>query len=105
MTKYNKQWAEQQVDNFFSQFLGDDYTPFQNQDRFHHLSSDELRELAEYCISLRIGLRSSEKSQDDLRTKLGHELQNLHYLNDMQLKQCIKNHEKLYKIERSQIKI
>lgn len=68
-------------------------------ERFNELNSDELHELAQHAIGLRIALRTSGKIQDDHRGALSNELQNLFQLNDVQIKEKIIFHSEQLKTE------
>ncbi|MBQ0138192.1 MAG: hypothetical protein KBT36_02750 [Kurthia sp.] len=84
------------VDQFLLEHLN--VAPSLDQ-RFNGLNSDELHELAQHAIGLRIALRTSGKIQDDHRGALSNELQNLFQLNDIQIKEKIIFHSEKLKTE------
>ena len=91
------------IDEFFYQFLGDDYIPSQDKDSFDELSSDELRDLADHIVGLRISLRSAEIVQDDLRPSLTQYRLNMYKQTDEEVKCGIRYHSKMYKAEKNNL--
>lgn len=68
--------------------------------QFDGLSKDELYELADHSIGLRIALRSSGKIQDNLADELFDESQDLYLLDENQLKEKIDYHASQYQLEK-----